>query len=98
LQAQVEVLAVFRDEVVDVMNNSQGVAGWHLNGAIATWGELFSAVPDVESPAACLAQVKADAGREAYLSCLNNSFGVENHEYHKKIANQYAERVLKDAK
>ncbi|MGS3142156.1 hypothetical protein ACB274_06105 [Aeromonas sanarellii] len=30
--------------VVGVMNNSQGVAGWHQNGAIATWDELLPEV------------------------------------------------------
>lgn len=30
--------------VLGVMNNSQGVAGWHQNGAIATWDELLPEV------------------------------------------------------
>ncbi|MFM5261055.1 hypothetical protein ACEUAS_01920 [Aeromonas caviae] len=30
--------------VMGVMNNSQGVAGWHQNGAIATWDELLPEV------------------------------------------------------
>lgn len=69
LAAELEILSAFRDEVVGVMNNSQGVAGWHLNHTIATWDELFPVVPDTESPAACLAQVKADALME-YLATL----------------------------
>ena len=32
--------------VLGVMNNSQGVAGWHQNGAIATWDELLPEVAD----------------------------------------------------
>ncbi|MBW3797775.1 hypothetical protein GPK29_11700 [Aeromonas hydrophila] len=31
-------------DVRDVMNDSQGVAGWHQNGAIATWDELLPEV------------------------------------------------------
>ncbi|MEV3812334.1 hypothetical protein [Aeromonas allosaccharophila] len=30
--------------VLGVMNNSQGVAGWHQNGAIAAWDELLPEV------------------------------------------------------
>jgi hypothetical protein len=30
--------------VLGVMNNSQGVAGWHKNGDIATWDELLPEV------------------------------------------------------
>ena len=30
--------------VMGVMNNSQGVAGWHKNGDIATWDELLPEV------------------------------------------------------
>lgn len=32
--------------VLGVMNNSHGVAGWHQNGAIATWDELLPEVAD----------------------------------------------------
>ena len=67
LAAQVELLSAFRDEVVGVMNNSQGVTGWHLNGVIATWDELFPVVPDVESPATCLAQVKSEYFEKGFI-------------------------------
>ena len=96
LQAQVELLAAFRDEVVGVMNDSQGVAGWHLNGAIAAWDELFPAVPNVESPAASLAQVKADAGRAGLVAGYEIGYTQGWHGFSgdaSEESDQYAERI-----
>ena len=41
---QRDVLREALDGVLGVMNNSQGVAGWHKNGAIASWDELLPEV------------------------------------------------------
>ena len=41
---QRDVLLDALNGVLGVMNNSQGVAGWHQNGAIATWDELLPEV------------------------------------------------------
>lgn len=41
---QRDVLREALDGVLGVMNNSLGVAGWHKNGAIATWDELLPEV------------------------------------------------------
>jgi hypothetical protein len=41
---QRDVLREALNGVLGVMNNSQGVAGWHQNGAIATWDELLPEV------------------------------------------------------
>ena len=41
---QRDVLREALNDVQDVMNNSQGVAGWHKNGDIATWDELLPEV------------------------------------------------------
>ncbi|MGU5543326.1 hypothetical protein ACV1CV_03010 [Aeromonas veronii] len=41
---QRDVLLDALNGVLGVMNNSQGVAGWHQNGAIATWDELLQEV------------------------------------------------------
>ncbi|MNH37244.1 hypothetical protein D3C79_981240 [compost metagenome] len=41
---QRDVLLEALKGVLGVMNNSQGVAGWHQNGAIATWDELLPEV------------------------------------------------------
>jgi len=41
---QRDVLREALNGVLGVMNNSQGVAGWHKNGAIASWDELLPEV------------------------------------------------------
>lgn len=41
---QRDVLLEALNGVQGVMNNSQGVAGWHKNGAIASWDELLPEV------------------------------------------------------
>ncbi len=41
---QRDVLLEALNGVQGVMNNSQGVAGWHQNGAIATWDEMLPEV------------------------------------------------------
>ena len=41
---QRDVLLEALNGVLGVMNNSQGVAGWHQNGNIATWDELLPEV------------------------------------------------------
>ena len=41
---QRDVLLDELNGVLGVMNNSQGVAGWHQNGAIAAWDELLPEV------------------------------------------------------
>lgn len=41
---QRDVLLEALNGVLGVMNNSEGVAGWHKNGDIATWGEVLPGV------------------------------------------------------
>ena len=41
---QRDILLEALNGVLGVMNNSQGVAGWHQNGAIASWDELLPEV------------------------------------------------------
>lgn len=43
---QRDVMLEALNGVLGVMNNSQGVAGWHQNGAIASWDELLPEVAD----------------------------------------------------
>ncbi|HEB1253079.1 TPA: hypothetical protein RY369_001512 [Escherichia albertii] len=49
--------------VRSVADNSSGIAGWHLNGDIATWEEILPEINDIETPAtdAFLAEVRAQA-------------------------------------
>ncbi|EEW0966161.1 hypothetical protein G9L14_000947 [Escherichia coli] len=49
------------EAVRSVADNSSGIAGWHLNGDIATWEEILPEINDIETPAtdAFLAEVLA---------------------------------------
>lgn len=39
-QERVERLQAALNAYEDIVTNSQGVAGWHLNGDVATWDEF----------------------------------------------------------
>ncbi|EFA5213021.1 hypothetical protein N1D46_003530 [Escherichia coli] len=49
------------EAVRSVADNSSGIAGWHLNGDIATWEEILPEINDIETTAtdAFLAEVRA---------------------------------------
>ena len=51
------------EAVRSVADNSSGIAGWHLNGDIATWEEILPEINDIETTAtdAFLAEVRAQA-------------------------------------
>lgn len=51
------------EAVRSVADNSSGIAGWHLNGDIATWEEILPEINDIETPAtdAFLAEIRAQA-------------------------------------
>ncbi|WP_029489987.1 hypothetical protein [Escherichia coli] len=51
------------EAVRSVADNSSGIAGWHLNGDIATWEEILHEINDIETTAtdAFLAEVRAQA-------------------------------------
>lgn len=60
---------------LSVADNSSGIAGWHLNGDIATWEEILPEINDIETPAtdAFLSEVRAQ-GVEMFadhLLCLD---------------------------
>ncbi|HBH6944079.1 hypothetical protein CMV42_21535 [Escherichia coli] len=61
------------EAVRSVADNSSGIAGWHLNGDIATWEEILPEINDIETPAtdAFLAEVRAQ-GLEMYADNLDN--------------------------
>ena len=63
MQSKIDRLECQRDELlaalqgmIDIANDSQGVAGYHLNGEVADWGEFE------EWQAACNAISKAKGG------------------------------------
>ncbi|EKS1142604.1 hypothetical protein QA426_000594 [Escherichia coli] len=61
LAAENAVMLETIEAVRSVADNSSGIAGWHLNGDIATWEEILPEINDIETPAtdAFLAEVRA---------------------------------------
>lgn len=51
------------EAVRSVADNSSGIAGWHLNGDIATWEEILPEINDIETQAtdAFLAEIERKA-------------------------------------
>ncbi len=54
------------EAVRSVADNSSGIAGWHLNGDIATWEEILPEINDIETTAtdAFLAEIERKAIRK----------------------------------
>lgn len=63
LAAENEAMHETIEAVRSVADNSSGIAGWHLNGDIATWEEILPEINDIETTAtdAFLAEVRAQA-------------------------------------
>ncbi|HAJ7835987.1 TPA: hypothetical protein HNW32_03700 [Escherichia coli] len=61
LAAENAVMLETIEAVRSVADNSSGIAGWHLNGDIATWEEILPEINDIETTAtdAFLAEVRA---------------------------------------
>ncbi|MFL7418463.1 eae-like domain protein [Escherichia coli] len=66
------------EAVRSVADNSSGIAGWHLNGDIATWEEILPEINDIETPAteAFLAEVRAQ-GLDAAIEAAKNLVAQE---------------------
>lgn len=54
------------EAVRSVADNSSGIAGWHLNGDIATWEEILPEINDIETTAtdAFLTEIERKAIRK----------------------------------
>lgn len=68
------------EAVRSIADNSSGIAGWHLNGDIATWEEILPEINDIETPAtdALLAEVRAqgvDMARNAMIDFVDGEVG-----------------------
>ncbi|EFP5565923.1 hypothetical protein H0722_000906 [Escherichia coli] len=68
------------EAVRSVADNSSGIAGWHLNGDIATWEEILPEINDIETQAtdAFLAEVRAqgvDMARNAMIDFVDGEVG-----------------------
>ncbi|HID4060776.1 TPA: eae-like domain protein [Escherichia coli] len=66
------------EAVRSVADNSSGIAGWHLNGDIATWEEILPEINDIETTAtdAFLAEVRAQ-GVDAAIEAAKNLVAQE---------------------
>ena len=66
------------EAVRSVADNYSGIAGWHLNGDIATWEEILPEINDIETPAtdAFLAEVRAQ-GVDAAIEAAKNLVAQE---------------------
>lgn len=73
LAAENEAMHETIEAVRSVADNSSGIAGWHLNGDIATWEEILPEINDIETTAtdAFLTEVRAQ-GVEMYADNLDN--------------------------
>ncbi|HFJ7288130.1 TPA: hypothetical protein ACGSEN_003738 [Escherichia coli] len=74
------------EAVRSVADNSSGIAGWHLNGDIATWEEILPEINDIETTAtdAFLAEVRAQ-GVEMFAEC---AYTLEHHDHAVAFADQ----------
>lgn len=83
------------EAVRSVADNSSGIAGWHLNGDIATWEEILPEINDIETPAtdAFLAEVRAQ-GVEMFAASLKVVGGGE-HPY-SAVANEFAAQLRQE--
>lgn len=73
LAAENEAMHETIEAVRSVADNSSGIAGWHLNGDIATWEEILPEINDIETTAtdAFLAEVRAQGGDAAIEAAKN---------------------------
>ncbi|HHO9789701.1 TPA: hypothetical protein ACRZLE_005383 [Escherichia coli] len=62
------------EAVRSVADNSSGIAGWHLNGDIATWEEILPEINEIKTPAtdAFLAEVRVQ-GVEMAMEHMQSS-------------------------
>lgn len=81
LAAENEAMHETIEAVRSVADNSSGIAGWHLNGDIATWEEILPEINDIETTAtdAFLAEVRAQ-GVDAAIEAAKNLV-VQEYEY-----------------
>ncbi|HDP9324584.1 TPA: hypothetical protein P7T01_000101 [Escherichia coli] len=81
LAAENAVMLETIEAVRSVADNSSGIAGWHLNGDIATWEEILPEINDIETPAtdAFLAEVRAEARNEGINYTASRLAAAFNH-------------------
>ena len=67
-QAMVAHIEVMADEITGIINDSVGLAGYHMNGEIASWQEFD--IEDIleQSPQTSLAEVRAKQAEESFVA------------------------------
>ncbi|EFL9490339.1 TPA: hypothetical protein N2371_000502 [Escherichia coli] len=78
LAAENAVMLETIEAVRSVADNSSGIAGWHLNGDIATWEEILPEINDIETTATdtFLDEVRAQ-GVDAAIEAAKNLVAQE---------------------
>lgn len=94
LAAENAVMLETIEAVRSVADNSSGIAGWHLNGDIATWEEILPEINDIETPAtdAFLAEVRAQ-GVEMFSEKFGGGTPLSN--MVKEVAADFAAKLRK---
>lgn len=86
--------------VKELIRESSGVAGWHLNGAIASWDEVLPELNHSETPAtdAALAGIRAQ-GVEMFISHMDYPHKPYEftHGYMDERAKYFAQQLRKEA-
>lgn len=69
------------EAVQGVANQSQGITGWHLNGAVAEWDEVLPEINNVKTPAtdAYMAEVRLQARNEGINYAASRLAAAFNH-------------------
>lgn len=82
------------EAVRSVADNSSGIAGWHLNGDIATWEEILPEINDIKTPAtdAFLSEVRAQ-GVEMFSEKFGGGTPLSN--LVKEVAADFAAKLRK---
>ncbi|ELC30481.1 hypothetical protein ACNGPC_07075 [Escherichia coli] len=82
------------EAVRSVADNSSGIAGWHLNGDIATWEEILPEINDIETQAtdAFLSELRAQ-GVEMFSEKFGGGTPLSN--MVKEVAADFAAKLRK---
>ena len=104
LQAQVEALRIEFQDAIKTLQVIASCGGDSTDAEIVDvaldearrWVSRYDDSVLKATPAACLAQVKAEAGRAGFVACLN--FVCNNPESWADAANEYAERIKQGGK
>ncbi|KHI90469.1 hypothetical protein [Escherichia coli] len=94
LAAENAVMLETIEAVRSVADNSSGIAGWHLNGDIATWEEILPEINDIETPAtdSFLSELRAQ-GVEMFSEKFGGGTPLSN--MVKEVAADFAAKLRK---